>query len=127
APDKSIRERARSQLEALSGGGSTRDRFEFQLGRLLPESLEPSSLIAMGVAGGLYRVTRLFALSRFMASPGLLSRMVGPATLAGLSTFGVEAVAFPLTRRLAARALGRSQNWSGDALASDAVSSAMFL
>lgn len=81
--------RAGRSLEILSGGGKISDRLELQIRHFTEHVLDPSSLIAMGLAGGVYRWVRLAALGRLSGVP--LARLW--ASLAGLSA-EVPAFAF---------------------------------
>lgn len=84
--------RAGGALELLSGGGKFSDRLESQFRHFTEHVLDPSSLIAMGLAGGVYRWVRLAALGRLSGVP--LARLW--ASLAGLS---VEVPAFAFGTR----------------------------
>ncbi|MFO1463054.1 MAG: PAS domain-containing protein [bacterium] len=121
--------RAQARLDAILGRGSVALRGEYLLRNLAQQACEPSSLLAMGAAGTIFRATRLLALSRLAASPtaNFLTRGFGASALAGLAGFAVEAPAFTLSGRLAAEALGRSQDWSGEALRRDLLSSYLVL
>ncbi|MFO1463775.1 MAG: hypothetical protein U1F66_08345 [bacterium] len=124
-----LRARARGRLDAVLGRGAVGARAEFLLRRLAQEAAEPSSLLAMGLAGAAYRVTRLVTLSRLCLSPSanLLTRGLGARLVAGLAGFAVEAPVFTLSGRLAAEALGRDQDWSVAGLRRDLASSFLVL
>ncbi|MCE9624597.1 MAG: hypothetical protein K8R69_03945, partial [Deltaproteobacteria bacterium] len=100
-PDTVLQGRARQSLDAILGRGSGGPRAEFLLRRLTQEAAEPSSLLAMGLAGAAFRMTRLAVLSRLSASPTahFLSRGFGARALSGLAGFAVEAPTFTLTGR----------------------------
>lgn len=114
APEGSAGARARQQLDAINGGGSSLFRSEFLLRRLAQESMEPTALFGMGMASAAFRVTRLAALSRLASTPtaNLLTRGFGARAVAGLMGFGVEAAVFPMATRLGNVALGRELDWS---------------
>ncbi|HKX13375.1 MAG TPA: hypothetical protein VJP40_09495, partial [bacterium] len=113
-----IRNRAQRRLDAHLGRGAIGDRAEVLLSRFCEEATEPTSLLAMTVAGAAFRATRFLTLSRLAANPTAnpLTRGLGMRAVAGLSGFGVEAAVFPLTGRLGNLALGREQDWSLGAL-----------
>lgn len=114
----SVRNRARSRLGALRGEGPVGARAEILLGRFVEEASNPSTLLAMTVAGVAFRATRLFTLSRLAASPiaNPLTRGLGARALAGLAGFGVEATVFPVAGRAGNLAMDHQQDWSPRAL-----------
>ncbi|HKY62031.1 MAG TPA: hypothetical protein VJR29_01300, partial [bacterium] len=109
-----IRELAQRRLNAQLGQGHIGDRAEVLLSRFTEEATEPTTLLAMTVAGAAFRASRLVTLARLASSPsaGLLTRGAGARALAGLSGFGVEGLVFPMAGRLGNAALGREQEWS---------------
>ncbi len=124
-----LRERAGQRLDAILGRGAIGLRSESLLRNLAQQACDPTALLAMGVAGTVFRVTRLAALSRLAASPtaNFLTRGFGARLVAGGLGFAAEATAFPLSGRLASEALGRSQDWGGTALRRDLASSFLVL
>src|SRR5215470_4886601 len=116
-----LQRRAQGRLQAVMGQGAMGARAEFLLRRLSREACEPSSLLAMGAAGALFKVTRLAALSRLAATPteNFLTRGFGARALASTIAFAVEAPAFTMTGRLANEAMGHSQDWSLHGLSRD--------
>jgi len=124
-----VRERARARLDALLGRGAVGNRAEFLLRNLAAQASEPSALLAMGVAGTVFRMTRLAALSRLATStnPGFLTRLLGAGRVASLLGFAAEAPTFTLVGRLGHEALGRPQDWSARALGRDFASSYLVL
>jgi len=124
-----IRDRAEARLDALLGRGAVGNRAEFLLRNLAEQATEPSALLAMGVAGTVFRMTRLAALSRLAtsANPGFLTRFLGAGRVASLLGFAVEAPTFTLVGRLGHEALGRPQDWSARALGRDLASSYLVL
>ncbi|MCE9623956.1 MAG: hypothetical protein K8R69_00660 [Deltaproteobacteria bacterium] len=120
---------ARRELEALLGRGSFGSRSELLLRRFAREATDPSALLAMGVAGTVFRMTRLSVLSRLVASPGAgwLSRGWGARLAAGGIGFLAEAPAFTLAHRAGNALLGREQDWSATSLRRDFLGSALFL
>ncbi|HEX5034847.1 MAG TPA: hypothetical protein VFW62_10225, partial [bacterium] len=124
-----VRRLAHRRIEALQGHGEIGDVTEAMVGRFAQEATEPTSLLAMGVAGAAFKVTRLAALSRLVGNPStnFLTRGFGARALASVTGFGVEATVFPLAGRLANEGLGRSQDWSRQALGRDLASSFFFL
>ncbi len=127
--EESLAERGRQRIEAMLGQGSTGLRVEFLLRRLAGHACEPTTLLALGTAGALFRATRLATLSRLVASPtsNLLTRGFGAQALASTAGFAVEGSAFTFTGRLGSEALGRSQDWSPTAVAGDLASSYLVL
>ncbi|HEX5034129.1 MAG TPA: hypothetical protein VFW62_06580, partial [bacterium] len=86
APNEgSVGERARAALEALQGRGGFGARSELWLRNFTHQVSDPSALLAMGVAGSVFRVVRLGALARLQSAGygGGLTRF--GASLAGLS------------------------------------------
>ncbi|HKX11575.1 MAG TPA: MaoC family dehydratase, partial [bacterium] len=126
---ESVRRRAQDRLGALRGNGPVGARVEVLFQRLTHEMTEPTTLLAMGVAGAAFKMTRFVALSRLAASPNatFLTRGGGARVLAGMAGFGVEAAVFPLAGRLGSAALGRDLDWSAQALSHDLLSSALTL
>ncbi|MCC6272996.1 MAG: hypothetical protein IT572_05975 [Deltaproteobacteria bacterium] len=124
-----ILRRARERLDAVQGRGNWAPRAEFLLRRLAQEASEPTALFAMGAAGAAFRVTRLAALSRLSAAPGVnfLTRGFGARAISGLAGFTVEAPTFTLAGRLAGTALGREQDWGLRVLGRDLASSFLVL
>ncbi|MCE9625404.1 MAG: hypothetical protein K8R69_08145 [Deltaproteobacteria bacterium] len=127
--DSTVRNRARTRLDAILGRGSVGPRAEFLLRQFAGQASEPSALLAMGVAGPVFRLTRLAALSRLAAAPtaNFLTRGFGARALASLAGFALEAPTFTLVGRLGSQALGRPQDWSGSALSRDLASSYLVL
>ncbi len=122
-------QRAGQRLDAVLGRGAGGARTEFLLRRLAHEASEPTALFAMGAAGTAFRLTRLATLSRLAATPAgnFLTRGFGARAAASLTGFAVEATVFPLAGRAANEALGRSQDWSAQALRRDIASSFLVL
>jgi hypothetical protein len=95
------------------GGGNFGTRAEVFLRRFVGYSTDPSALLAMGVAGGVFRVARLATLARLSAAPSsYFTRGIGLRAAAALGGLGAESLAFPLAARLGNAALGREQEWS---------------
>ncbi|HKX13308.1 MAG TPA: hypothetical protein VJP40_09160, partial [bacterium] len=124
-----LRNLAHRRFEALQGRGEIGDVAESMVGRFAHEATEPTALLAMGVAGAAFKVTRLAALGRLAATPtaNFLTRGFGARALASVTGFGVEAAVFPLAGRLANEGLGRHQDWSRQAMGRDLASSFLFL
>lgn len=106
--------RAATRSQALLGEGSSGLRTEIFLRRLTREVLEPTSLAAMGVAGGVYRLTRLATLSRLSASalPGFWTAGTGARMLSSVAAYAVEAPVFALTAHSARAVLGGREGWA---------------
>lgn len=121
--------RARAQRDAILGVGDGGRRAEFLLRRLALEACDPAGIAGMVLAGGVFRVTRLAALSRLAATPslGLFSRGFLARATAATAAFALEAPAFTLGSRAAHQVLGREVDWSGRALARDFASSYLVL
>lgn len=123
-----LRIAAQAARDALLGRGAAGPRAELLLRRLTREALEPSTLFAMGAAGAVYRMTRLAALRGLLHLPaGLLTRGAGVRGSAALAGFALEAPAFTLSAKLGGAALGRVQDWSGEALGRETASSYLVL
>ncbi|MCC7344687.1 MAG: hypothetical protein IT573_07085 [Deltaproteobacteria bacterium] len=127
--ERPLQARAQARLDAVTGRGAGGARAEFLLRRLAHEASEPTALFAMGAAGAAFRLTRLATLSRLAATPAgnFLTRGFGARAAASLTGFAVEATVFPFAGRLANEALGRSQDWSVQALRRDVASSFIVL
>ena len=127
--DPSVQSRARTRLDAIFGRGAAGPRAELLLRQLAGQASEPSALLAMGLAGSVFRLTRLAALSRLSgsATANFLTRGFGARTLASLAGFALEAPTFTFAGRLGSEALGRSQDWSASALRRDLASSYLVL
>ncbi len=127
--ERSLRTRAQAHLDAILGRGAVGPRAEFLLRNLAQQAGDPAMLFAMGAAGAVFRMTRLATLSRLAATPypGILTQLMGAGRLASLTGFALEAPAFTLAARLGNAALGRSQDWSGQALGRDFASSYLVL
>ncbi|MFO1463057.1 MAG: hypothetical protein U1F66_04720 [bacterium] len=124
-PVEALRRRAQQGLDAIQGRGDFGPRAEFLLRNLAQQASEPSALLAMGVAGTAFRVTRLATLSWLAGAgeAGLATRLLGAGRIATLAGFAVEAPAFSLAARLGNEALGRPQDWGARALGRDLLSS----
>ncbi|MFO1462996.1 MAG: FHA domain-containing protein [bacterium] len=112
--ESGYRARARERLDAILGRGAALPRFEV-LGRsLVQQASDPAALVAMAVAGTVFRLTRLAVLSRLSltAGPQFLTRGFGARLLAGAAGFLAEAPAFTASGRLGNAVLGREQDWS---------------
>lgn len=109
----SVRRRAQSRLDAMTGVGSSALRSEFLLRRLSREAMDPAGLAGLTAASLLFRMTRVAALSRLVGAPSanFLTRGFGARAAASLLGFGVEATAFPLATRGAGLMLGREFEW----------------
>lgn len=121
--------RAQRALDAIVGRGAAGPRAEFLLRRFAEQASDPAALFAMGAAGAVFRLTRVATLGRLTVSPGanLFTRGFGARATASLAGFVLEAPAFTLAGRAANAALGRTQDWSGEALARDFASSYLVL
>ncbi|MFO1463008.1 MAG: hypothetical protein U1F66_04470 [bacterium] len=120
---------ARLGREAILGQGAFGPRAEFLLRNLVQQAAEPSTLLALGAAGTVFRWTRLAAWSRLAGggAPGVMTRGWGARSLAGLAGFAAEAPTFTLVARGAGQALGREQDWSAGGLGRDLLSSYLTL
>ncbi|MCE9626148.1 MAG: hypothetical protein K8R69_11985 [Deltaproteobacteria bacterium] len=129
APEAGMRERARGRLDAMLGRGDLGSRAEFLMRRFARQASDPSTLLAMGVAGAVFRMTRLATLSRLSATPtpGFLTRFLGTGRAASLAGFALEAPTFTLASRLGNEALGSSQAWDRASLGRDLASSYLVL
>ncbi len=97
---------AQRRLRALNGGGEIGDRAEVLVRQFGRQAFDPSTLFGMTVAGGIFRLARLSAGMTLAAQPAqLFTRGATARGLASLAAFSAEALAFPLSARLAASAL----------------------
>ncbi|MFO1462851.1 MAG: hypothetical protein U1F66_03675 [bacterium] len=124
-----LRRRAAERRDALAGTGSFGLRAEFLARRLAQEATDPSALLGMAVAGGVFRLTRLATLQALVGGTGtgVFSRGLAARAVAGFAGFALEAPAFALSSRGLREALGRPQDWSGGALGRDLVSAYLVL
>lgn len=128
AATTSVARRARERLAALNGGGSTGARAEYLLRHITREISDPSMILAMGAAGGVFRLTRLATLSRLGAmESGILTRGAAARGLASLGAFAAEAPTFTMAHRLGRAAMGHAQDWSASALSRDFAASYLML
>ncbi|MFO1463776.1 MAG: hypothetical protein U1F66_08350 [bacterium] len=128
-PRSGLHGRAQGRLDAILGRGTFGLGAEFALRHLARQVSDPAALLAMGVAGAVFRATRLATLARLSTATeaGFLTRGFGARGVASFLGFAAEAPAFTLTGRLASQALGREQDWSGISLGRDLASSYLFL
>lgn len=126
---EALRGRARSRLEILQGGGPVGARAFFLLRGLAQQSSDPVMIGSMLAAGTVFRMTRLATLSRLSSAStsNILTRGFGARAISGLAGFALEAPTFSLAGRLGHEALGRSQDWSSEALRRDLASSYLVL
>lgn len=96
-----IQEAARGHAAAILGTGSVGARGEFLLRRFAREATDPASLLAMAVAGAVFKATRAATLARLLSAPGagLLTRGQGARVAAWLAGFSLEAPAFTFSAR----------------------------
>jgi len=106
-------DRAQARLDAITGVGAAGARLEFLGRRLVREATRPEMLLAMGVAGATFRLTRLAATARLGASLRNAWALRGAANTLG---FLAETAAFTGTAKLAGAGFGVPQDWSGQAL-----------
>jgi PAS domain-containing protein len=108
--------RAGAALDALQGRGELGARAELWFRDFSASVTDPASLLAMGVAGSVFRAARFTALANLRSAgfSGNFARW--GAGLAGLS---LEAPAFTLSARFGSELLGRPQSWSAEALGRD--------
>ncbi|MFO1462997.1 MAG: hypothetical protein U1F66_04415 [bacterium] len=125
----SLQQAAQRSLDTLLGHGSFGGRAEFLMRNLAGQASDPSTLLAMGAAGAVFRVTRLAVGSRLLgaSAPGFLTRSLGAGRLATLAGFAAEAPTFTLMARLGNQALGRQQDWGLAALGKDLAASYLTL
>ncbi len=91
---------AQLNLNLLLGRGGFPEKFEFTLRHLVEQSLDPTLIISMGLAGASYRLVRLASLRHF--GSGFLARI--GASIAGLAA---EVPVFTFSTRAGAQVLGR--------------------
>lgn len=114
----SFRTRARTRLDAIEGVGAVAPRSEYLLRHLARQAIDPSMIVGMAAAGTAYRLTRMAVLSRLAATPlpSLLTRGFGARLAAASLGFLAEAPVFTASVRGANLMLGRSQDWSPEAV-----------
>ncbi len=110
--------RAFAALEAIQGRGNLGARAEIWLRDFTHQVSDPATLLAMGIAGSVFRVVRLSALARFQSAGWSGSAARFGAGLAGLS---LEAPTFALSAKAGAELLNRHQDWSLPTLGRDAL------
>ncbi len=127
--ERPLQDRARGALDAILGRGAAAPRAEFLLRGLAQQASDPAAIFAMGVAGSVFRMTRLAALSRLASTPGtnFLTRGLGARLSAGALGFLAEAPAFTAASRLGHAALGREQDWSPGAIGREFAGGALTL
>lgn len=128
-PNPDLARRARERLAALQGTGPVGLRAESLLNRFAREACDPANLLAMALAGSVYRLTRAGALSRLLASPAAnpLTRGFGARALAAGAGFALEAPIFTLSAKAANAALGSASSWRADLLGRELASSYLVL
>lgn len=113
----SLAAKAGREIDAIEGRGAVGGRVEFSLRRISKEAASPSLLLGMGVANGVYQVSRAAILGSLLAQPAasLLTRGLGARALAGLGAFALEAPSFVVATHGVGHALGEtsvsSQSW----------------
>ncbi|MCE9624716.1 MAG: 6-phosphofructokinase [Deltaproteobacteria bacterium] len=124
-----LAERGRARLAVLNGGGAWSERAEGLLRSFARQASDPAMLAGMGLASGVFTLTRTAMLSRLLAAPGsaFLTRGFGARALASAAGFALEAPTFTLATRLANEGLGRPQDWSRSAVHRDIASSYLVL
>ncbi len=129
AGEGAISRLARERGAVLQGGGTFGARTEFLLRSLARQASDPAMLVGMGLATGVFSMTRALTLSRLLAAPAgsVVTRGFGARALASVTAFAVEAPTFTLATRLAAEGLGRNQVWTREALGRDLASSYLVL
>ncbi|MFO1462995.1 MAG: hypothetical protein U1F66_04405 [bacterium] len=121
--------RAQRRLDAVLGRGDAWARAEFLGRHFAREASDPATLAAMGLAGTVFRMTRLAVLGRLAALPGenFLTRGLIPRLLAGGAGLLAEVPSFTFGHHGVAAALGREVDWSPRALGGDLASGALTL
>ncbi len=125
----SLTQRAQARLDALLGHGAAGGRIEFLMRRLSEEATDPAMLAAMGISGGVFRLTRMATLSRLAISPAasVITRGLGARALASLVGFSIEAPLFTTVGRFGHAAMGRDIDWSASAWGRELASSYLVL
>ncbi|MFO1463566.1 MAG: 6-phosphofructokinase [bacterium] len=106
---------ARERLAVWNGSGPFGARAELLLRGFARQASDPALLLGMGVASGLYSLTRTAVLARLLAAPGATwaTRGWGARALASAAGFAVEAPGFTLATRLGNEVQGRGPAWNG--------------
>ncbi len=124
-----IRTAAESRLRSLRGEGPFGGKFESLLRAFAEGATDPAAIFAMGAAGASYKLVRLGALGRLLASPArnFFTTGFGARGSAALLGFAVEAPTFTLAGKLGQEALGRTTPWDSGALFQELASGAIVL
>ncbi|HEX5035107.1 MAG TPA: hypothetical protein VFW62_11565, partial [bacterium] len=108
-----LRRRAQNRSAALQGNGTFGAQAEVLISRFSKEALNPAPILAMGVAGSLFKISRALSLNVLRHSP--IDRVVSKITANGVGLL-TESAAFTLTAKSVASGLGQTQDWSIPAL-----------
>jgi len=93
------RARAAESLARAGEMGGAGSRFEDLSRRFARETGDPATLLAMAVGGGVYRATRLAAMTRLAGGAGALGRGLGLKIAGSAAGLAVEAPAFTAVAR----------------------------
>ncbi len=97
--DVEARARAAESLSHANGMGGAGSRFEDLSRRFARETGDPATLLAMAVGGGVYRATRLAAMTRLAGGAGALGQGLGLKIAGSAAGLAVEAPAFTAVAR----------------------------
>lgn len=98
--DDGVRAKAAERLAVSEGKGSAGSRAEHLLRGFAKEASDPVTLCAMAAGGGVYRATRLAAMSRLAGGAGVLGRGAGLRLAGGAAGLALEAPTFTVAERL---------------------------
>ncbi|HKX13166.1 MAG TPA: hypothetical protein VJP40_08440, partial [bacterium] len=108
-----IRSLAHRRSEALQGRGPIGAQAEVLVSRFSKEALNPAPILAMGIAGSVFKVSRALSLNFLRQAP--VDRILARATANGIGLLS-ESAAFTVTAKSVASGLGQAQDWSLPAL-----------
>ena len=121
APGETAR-RAEERREISQGRGGAGARSEDLSRRFAREAGDPVTLLAMAAGGGVYRATRLAAMSRLAGRAGVFGRGAGLRLAAGAAGFAAEAPVFTAVGRL-----GHGRDLFGEGLKEELLGSYLVL
>lgn len=108
-----LQRRAQARASALQGQGTVGDQAEVLISRFFDESMAPAPILAMGLAGSTFKLSRALGLNFLRRAPLDISIAKAAANGLGLVT---ESAVFTLASKSVAGALGHTQDWSESAL-----------
>lgn len=122
-----IQTQAQERLNAILGRGAVGPRLEFLIGRFLHEITDPAPIVAMGLAGTVFKLGKLASLSHLHSNPSLnfFTRGGGAKALANVAGFLLEVPTFTFATKGVEAALGKKT--SLEKISNELASGALFL